>query len=90
MVFQGFQDLGGDGLGVAVGQCPVVGTEFQGERHALFPGGNTHAPVNVKELDIPQQLSGGLGDDLFRLGYGDGLVADNGQITADRGGTSSP
>ena len=34
--FQGGQNLGGDALGVGVGQGPIVGPELQGEGHGLL------------------------------------------------------
>ena len=49
-----------DGVdGVLVGQRPVVGAQLEREGNALFARCDAGAAIDVKQLNLPQQLSGG-------------------------------
>ena len=61
LFLQTVQNLGYDALGVGIRQGAVVGPQLQRESHTLLAFGYAHAPVDVEQLHIPQQLSGGGG-----------------------------
>ena len=82
---QGLQDLGGDTLGVGIGQGPVIGAEDQGEGNGLLALGNALAAVDVEQVDPAQELAAGGGDALGQLGDGGGLVTQQAQVAGDGG-----
>ena len=52
-------------LNFGVGQRPFRRAEHQAVRHALFPGGNLRAAVNVEQLDAFQIPAAGGPDGFF-------------------------
>lgn len=69
--------------GILVGERPVVGAQLEREGDALLAGGDAGSAVDIKEVDLAQELAGGSRDAALELAHGERFVADQRQIARD-------
>ena len=71
--------------GIFVCERAVVRAQLEGERDALLAGGNAGAAVDIEEIDLAEQLAGGVRDAPLELAHGERFIANQSQIARDGG-----